>query len=357
MVALSNSKVQSTFWKNKKVAVTGHTGFKGSWLSLYLHKMGADVFGYSLAAKNQPNMYESCSLDKKIKSHIADIRNFCELEKTLTDFKPEIVFHLAAQSLVLPSYEDPVETYSTNVMGTAHVLEVARKSSSIKVLINVTSDKCYEDTGENAYKETDRLGGHDPYSNSKACAELISSSYRKSFFNKSGPVALSTVRAGNIIGGGDWSDYRLIPDCIKSLHDKKPIVIRQPKAVRPWQHVLEPVTGYLMLAEQMWTEPKKFSEAWNFGPNEESCKSVEQLVPLLIKQWGSGSMTVEPSAQHETQVLKLDSTKAKTRLQWKPRLGLEQTIENLTNWYQQFYKNEDMYQTTLKQIEDYERLF
>lgn len=344
--------ILSDFWKNKKVLVTGHTGFKGSWLSIYLKKLGAEVLGYSLLPPSTPNMFSVCQLNEKVKSHIGDIRNLAELNDTLKTFQPEIVFHLAAQSLVLKSYKEPLETYSTNVMGTVHLLEVARKLTSVKVIINVTSDKCYEDKGQIAYKESDALGGHDPYSSSKACAELVSTAYRQSF-----SIPLSTVRAGNIIGGGDWAESRLIPDCIRSLAENKPIVIRNPKAVRPWQHVLEPICGYLQLAEKMWAAPKDLAGSWNFGPEADSFKPVEAIVDEMIQLWGKGSFTLEPSSQHETQILKLDSAKAKTALEWKPRWTLQQSLANLVDWYQRFYKNEDMYQVTLKQIEDYEKLF
>ncbi len=344
------------FWRNKKVLITGHTGFKGSWLALYLHHMGAKVLGYSLPAPSKPSLFEVCALDKKITSHIGDIRNFEELFETVKAFEPEFVFHLAAQALVRPSYENPLETYSTNVMGTAHVLETCRKVSSIKTIINVTSDKCYEnnETGQ-LYKETDRLGGHDPYSNSKACAELVASAYRSSFFNNQPGKALASVRAGNIIGGGDWAHARLIPDCIQAVWQNNPIVIRNPQAIRPWQHVLEPVFGYTLLAEKLSQDPKKYSGAWNFGPEEASCRNVEEVVGKIINNWGSGSFSVTPSELHEAQTLKLDSTKAKTSLGWHPRWNLDKTVSVLVEWYQKFYKNEDMDKITLRQIEDYEK--
>lgn len=344
------------FWRQKKVLLTGHTGFKGSWLAIYLHSMGAKVLGYSLPAPSKPSLFEVCALDKKIQSHIGDIRNYNELYETVKKFEPEFVFHLAAQALVRPSYENPLETYSTNVMGTANVLETCRKVDSIQTIINVTSDKCYEnnETGQ-LYKETDRLGGYDPYSNSKACAELVASAYRSSFFNNLPNKALASVRAGNIIGGGDWAHARLIPDCIQSLQDKKTIVIRNPKAIRPWQHVLEPVFGYTLLAERLSQDPKKYSGAWNFGPEEASCRNVEEVVGKIIKSWGSGSFSVTPSELHEAQTLKLDSTKAKTSLGWQPRWNLDKTVFVLADWYQRYYKNEDMDKITLKQIEDYEK--
>lgn len=344
------------FWKDKKVLVTGHTGFKGSWLSVYLSNMGAKVLGYALPPPSNPSLFEVCKLDKKIKSHFGDIRNYAELFEVSKTFQPDIVLHLAAQALVRPSYEDPIETYSTNVMGTVHVLEVARKLPSVKVVVNITSDKCYENIEKPiAYKESDRLGGHDPYSNSKACSELVSSAYRDSFFCKDPNKVLATVRAGNIIGGGDWAHARLIPDCIRSLQEKKDIVIRNPKAVRPWQHVLEPVFGYALLTEKLWSEPEKFSGAWNFGPEDASCVSVETVVDKMIKNWGSGSYSVTPSDLHEAQMLKLDSTKAKTSLGWRPRWDLNKTVESLIDWYQRFYNNEDMYKITTRQIEDYEK--
>lgn len=349
MVSLSPS-----FWQNRKVLVTGHTGFKGSWLSLYLHKMQANVLGLALEPSTNPNMFSACGLDKKIKSQIIDIRNLAALEKAVNDFQPEVVFHLAAQALVGESYTRPVDTYATNVMGTIHLLESCRKTSSVKVIVNVTSDKCYENKeSQSAYQETDALGGYDPYSNSKACAELVSAAYRQSFFQSK--LGLATARAGNIIGGGDWAPTRLVPDFVRSVKDKKPLILRNPKAIRPWQHVLEPVYGYMMLAERLWMKPKEFNGPWNFGPEESSCVAVENVVNKLIQYWGQGSFSHEISDIHETQTLKLDSVKAKNVLAWKPRWSLNKALEMSANWYHSFYNNEDMHSITLKQIETYEK--
>jgi len=318
--------------------------------------MGAQVLGYSLPAPSDPSLFAVCGVDKKIKSHLGDIRNYNELLEVTQKFEPEVVFHLAAQSLVRPSYENPIETYSTNVMGTVNLLETCRRLPSVKVMINVTSDKCYENNETaQSYKESDRLGGYDPYSNSKACAELVSSAFRSSFFNATPDKVLATVRAGNIIGGGDWAYARLIPDCVRSLQEKGQIIIRNPKAIRPWQHVLEPVIGYTLLAEKMWNKPEQFSGAWNFGPEEDSCRPVEEVVQKIIKNWGHGSFEVVPSGLHEAQTLKLDSTKAKSSLGWRPRWNLNKSIETLVEWYQKFYSNEDMHKTTIRQIEDYEK--
>lgn len=348
--------INSQFWKNKKVLVTGHTGFKGTWLSLYLHKLGAQVLGYSLTPPSQPNMFSVCGVEKRITSHLGDIRNFLTLKEVFEQFQPEIVFHLAAQSLVRKSYEDPVETYSTNVMGTVNVLEVSRKLPSVKVVINVTSDKCYENKEtQRPYTEDDEMGGYDPYSSSKGCAELVSRAYLRSFFESESNRAIASVRAGNIIGGGDWADNRLVPDCVRALNQKRTITLRNPDAVRPWQHVLEPIYGYLLLAQKMWNEPKIYSGPWNFGPNEDSCVTVKSVVSQVIEHWDSGTYEIVPTPLHEAQLLKLDSTKAKNGLGWQPKWDLSKTVQELVKWYQLYYKNEDMYQVTMRQIEDYER--
>ena len=346
--------VSPTFWQNKKVLVTGHTGFKGSWLVLYLHRLGAKVMGVALEPTTLPNMFSACQIEQKIQSQFLDIRNLEGLQKTFAAFQPEIVFHLAAQALVGASYENPIETYSTNVLGTAHVLECCRLTTSVRVIVNVTSDKCYENK-ENSlpHKEGDILGGHDPYSSSKACAELVSAAYQKSFFQQK--TGLASVRAGNIFGGGDWTRTRLIPDFVRSVHENSPLVLRHPEAIRPWQHVLEPVYGYLMLAEKLWASPKEFSSAFNFGPEEASCVSVARVINKLIQIWGKGSFTKQNTQYHETQVLRLDSQKAKSMLGWKPHWSLDQALEMSALWYQSFYRNEDVYNTSIKQIETYEK--
>lgn len=344
--------ISASFWQNKKILITGHSGFKGSWLSVYLDHLGAKVFGISLKPKTDPNMFLACDLEKKIKTEYLDIRDLSRLQTKFSNFQPEIVFHLAAQALVGQSYQDPIETYSTNILGTTHVLEACRKTPSVKVIVNVTTDKCYENKETNiAFQETDVLGGYDPYSSSKACSELISAAYRQSYFTDK--IALATARAGNIIGGGDWTETRLIPDFIQAVQNNTTLSLRHPQAIRPWQHVLEPISGYLLLAENLWLNSKKFSMAWNFGPEESSCVSVEQVVRSLIKYWGRGSFSNLPADFHETKVLKLDSTKAKTMLGWKPRWSLNKALEMSLDWYQSFYRNEDVYSTTLKQIENY----
>lgn len=348
----------TSFWSGKKVLVTGHTGFKGTWLSLWLYKQGAKVLGYSLPPPSSPSLFESCELENKITSRLGDVRDLLALQETVNTFQPEVIFHLAAQSLVRKSYHDPIETYSTNVMGTVHLLEAVRKSLSTRVVLNITSDKCYENKEWDwGYREVDMLGGHDPYSNSKACAELVTDAYVKSFFKvaESKPVAVSTVRAGNIIGGGDWAEDRLVPDCIRAIDKNQTIVLRNPNSVRPWQHVLEPLAGYLGLAEKMWHEPQKFSGAWNFGPNEDSFVSVRELVMKVTEAWGSGRFEVVPSPLHEAKLLKLDCTKVKTQLSWKPRWDLNKTVLSLVDWYKKYYKNENMFNLTMRQIEDYEK--
>ena len=349
MVNLSQS-----FWQNKRVFITGHTGFKGAWLAIYLHHLGAKISAAALAPTSTPNMFTACQLAEKVHSQFIDIRNLTAIQEALTAFQPEIVFHLAAQALVGQSYADPIETYATNVLGTAHVLEACRQTSSVKVIVNATSDKCYDNKEtQTAYKEDSPLGGYDPYSSSKACAELVSAAYRKSFFQQK--IALATVRAGNIIGGGDWSMTRLVPDFIRSVQQNTPLSLRHPQAVRPWQHVLEPVFGYILLAEKLSANSQEFAQAWNFGPEETSCVPVEQVINKLIQFWGKGSFLHKPADFHEAQLLKLDSSKAKNMLGWKPRWNLNKALEVSTDWYQSFYKNEDIYQTTLKQIEMYEK--
>lgn len=349
------------FWRGKRVLVTGHTGFKGGWLSLWLQALGAEVGGYALAPPTDPSLFETASVIRGMaSSRLADIRDLETLKAAFRDFRPEIVFHLAAQPLVRYSYAQPVETYSTNVLGTVHVLEAVRCTPGVRSVVNITTDKCYENREWVwGYRETDPMGGHDPYSSSKGCAELVAAAYRSSFFNpkdhdKHG-VALASVRAGNVIGGGDWAADRLIPDMIRAFSRGEAVVIRSPHAIRPWQHVLEPLQGYLMLAEQLWHRGQAFAEGWNFGPNDEDAKPVQWIVQQLAKRWGDGaawSLDDRPQP-HEATYLKLDCSKAKARLGWHPRWDLETALARIVDWYRALERGEDMRTVTLQQITDY----
>lgn len=349
--------MSASFWKGKKVLLTGHTGFKGSWLSLVLQYLEADVLGYSLAPETEPNLFTLSHVEKYMKSVVGDIRDYPLFSKTIREFEPEIIIHLAAQSLVRPSYEFPVDTYATNVMGTVHMLEAARACASVKAIVVVTSDKCYENREWVwPYRENDPMGGHDPYSNSKGCAELVVSAYRNSFF-KNTKTGVASVRAGNVIGGGDWSKDRLIPDVIRSFENKNAISLRFPKALRPWQHVLDCLNGYLLLAEKLYNHPEKYSEAWNFGPNPEDITSVGTLVDKTISLWAEQGgekipLEITDSALHEAHYLMLDSTKARMLLGWKPVWNIDQTLSETVKWYKAFLnKKMDMRSFTLEQIQ------
>jgi CDP-glucose 4,6-dehydratase len=357
------NKINPIFWKNKKVFLTGCTGFKGSWLSLILLNLGAQVKGYSLPPNSQPSLFGVCKLTEQGFWINDDIRNKVALEQALLDFEPEIVIHLAAQALVFQSYRDPIETYETNVMGTANLLEACRKIDSLKAVLNVTSDKCYENKEWPwGYRENDPLGGYDPYSSSKACAELVTKAFAQSFFNpqnytKHG-VAVATARAGNVIGGGDWSENRLIADAARAFLAKKELKIRRPHSTRPWQHVLEPLRGYLMLCEQMYTQGLKFTNsAFNFGPYETSVCSVKEAISFFSQAWGEQStFTIHDPGNlpHEAGLLKLDISKAQKELAWKPKLEIQQTMQITADWYKQFYSNSSQIKDfTLKQISDY----
>jgi CDP-glucose 4,6-dehydratase len=355
-------KLKDTY-KNKKVLITGHTGFKGSWLSLWLTELGANVIGYSLEPPTQPNLFETLSLNKKLIHIIGDVRNEKELSSVFKKFKPEFVFHLAAQPLVRLSYAEPKLTYETNIMGTINILEVVKNTNSVKVCIVITTDKCYENKEwVYGYREIDPMGGYDPYSSSKACAELVVFAYRNSFFNpkdygKIHNIALSSVRAGNVIGGGDWGEDRLIPDCVKTLSQNKIINIRNPQATRPWQYVLEPLSGYLLLGSKMYKDGKRYSSAWNFGPNDNNIITVEELVKLTIENWSNGDYKVNiPGQLHEAGLLKLDTSKARTFLGWKPVYNIYETIERTINWYKYFYntvEKEKLFEITVNEIRDY----
>jgi CDP-glucose 4,6-dehydratase len=331
----------NAFWKDKTVLVTGHTGFKGSWLSLWLYQLGARVIGYALGAPSEPSLFKQAELDRYVHSIHGDIRDVSAFQEVIKRYRPECIFHLAAQSLVRRSYDHPLDNYSTNVMGTLTVLESVRVIGGVSVCQIITSDKCYENREAGLpYVEGDRLGGHDPYSNSKACAELLVQGYRDSFFSFSGATSVATVRAGNVIGGGDWAVDRIVPDCVRALQSKQPIVLRHPHAIRPWQYVLEPLSAYLMLAEQQWNHPSSFAGAWNIGPDQESDVSVLQLVQAVVSQWGEGSshsIIYNPVLDYKTEaaVLRLNAEKAKHQLGWMPRYTLQQAIEHTVSWYKQ----------------------
>lgn len=345
------------FWKDKKVFLTGHSGFKGSWMAVWLESMGATVFGYSLAPNTEPNLLQALKLSSKNINDFADIRNFENVKKELLAFSPEIVIHMAAQPLVRDSYDDPMYTYSTNVMGTLNLLEACRKCASVKVILNVTTDKCYKNVNKaEGYIESDPLGGYDPYSSSKACSELVTSSYRDSFFNNENKFVAS-ARAGNVIGGGDWSKDRLIPDLIKAAAAKRTAIIRQPKAIRPWQHVLEPVYGYLLLCQRMWLEGKPFAQEYNFGPDANDAKDVRWIAERISRIWSDAKFDIQENYEkHEAQILKLNCDKAKTQLNWKPKLTTEDAITMTVEWYKNFYEQKiPVKEFTLQQINYYEQ--
>jgi CDP-glucose 4,6-dehydratase len=351
--------VNSGFWKNKKVLVTGHTGFKGSWLCLWLQGLGANVVGYSLAPPSDPNLFEEANVAQGMTSLFGDIRDLGEMQKAIDNYKPEIVIHMAAQPLVRYSYNNPVETYSTNVMGTVNVLEAIRKCSNVRAVLVITTDKCYENKEWIwGYREDDPLGGHDPYSSSKACVELLISAYRKSYFNgDNNQIALASARAGNVIGGGDWAIDRLIPDMVRAVTECRPVHIRNRNAIRPWQHVLEPLSGYLLLAQKLYEEGTNFDEGWNFGPNDSDAKSVQWIVEKFIQQWGEDACwkvdnDIHP---HEAHYLKLDCSKAKIRLNWQPKWSLEHALVRITAWHKAHQSGQNMRDFSLMQITEYQK--
>ncbi|MFC5528937.1 CDP-glucose 4,6-dehydratase [Cohnella yongneupensis] len=351
--------MQSGFWNGKRVFITGHSGFKGSWLSLWLQMQGAEVGGYALPPLQGPNLYNLARVGDNMLSVFGDITDSHKLNQSLGAFQPDIVFHLAAQPLVRYSYTHSSETFNTNVMGTVHLLEAARQCESVKVVVNVTSDKCYDNPGNqrSGFVESDPMGGHDPYSASKGCAELVTSAYRNSFYSSSGKQ-LASVRAGNVIGGGDWAEDRIIPDYIRSIANRKPMLIRKPNAVRPWQHVLDPLSGYLLLAQRMWETGDDYSTGWNFGPDAESIVTVKELIDRTMRIWPN-QVIYSPEGQdeaYEAALLTLNSAKAKHVLGWKPKLNVDEAIAWTIQWYKAFSEQADMSDYTAQQIHRFDAL-
>ena len=354
--ALEGLAVNPNFWKGKRVLVTGHTGFKGSWLSLWLQSLGAELRGFALAPATNPNLFELANVGQGMVSDIADIRDYDALYSCIVSFKPEIVLHLAAQPLVRYSYKNPIETYATNVLGTVHLLEAVRVVGSTKVVVNVTTDKCYENKEWVwPYRENEPMGGYDPYSSSKGCSELVTSAYRRSYFSETG-VGLASARAGNVIGGGDWAEDRLVPDFFKAVEAGKAIAIRNPLATRPWQHVLEPLSGYLLLAEHLWKDPVRFSEGWNFGPQPNDIKPVGWVIEHLANLWGENATWTHDGGEHphEAMSLALDITKARHGLKWSPRIELGDALEMIVCWEKARHSGANMRTISLQQIDEFQ---
>ncbi|WP_281718356.1 CDP-glucose 4,6-dehydratase [Pandoraea apista] len=349
-------KIRADFWRGKRVFLTGHTGFKGSWLSLWLQSMGASVHGYALSPPTTPSLFVEAGVIDGMTQSIADVRDFDAVMKAMMAFQPEIVIHMAAQPLVRVSYSEPVETYATNIMGTVHVLEAARRTLSVRAIVNVTTDKCYENKEWLwGYREDEPMGGRDPYSNSKGCSELVTAAYRQSFFHNEGSAALASARAGNVIGGGDWALDRLMPDILRAFEQRKPVVIRNPHATRPWQHVLEPLSGYLTLAERLYEEGQSSAEAWNFGPLEEDARPVQWIVEHMANAWGDGASWCLDDGEHphEANYLKLDIAKARARLNWHPRWNLATALAYIINWHHAWLRKENMRAVCIAQIDQY----
>ncbi len=351
MEDLEVGMIDQIFWKGKRVFLTGHTGFKGSWMSLWLSSLGVTVKGYSLSPPTMPSLFEEAKVAGLIDSKIGDIRDLVKLQESMLDFNPDIIIHMAAQPLVRYSYGNPVETYEVNVMGTVNVLESARSCSNLKAIVNITTDKCYEnEEWDKSYKEDDPMGGYDPYSSSKGCAELVTSAYRRSFLKTQG-IGLASVRAGNVIGGGDWADDRLIPDILRSFEKNRSVVIRNPKSTRPWQHVLEPLSGYMILAQKLYNDPHNYAQGWNFGPNDKDVRPVSWILNKMIERWGDAKWELDKGVHpHEAGYLKLDISKAKEKLNWSPTWRLEQTLDSIIDWHKHYLNGANMKSISLDQI-------
>jgi CDP-glucose 4,6-dehydratase len=355
--------MNSTFWQGKRVVLTGHTGFKGSWMSLWLQSLGAELTGFALPPRTRSSLFQEAKIADGMRSIIGDIRDLTAVQQAMQAARPEIVIHMAAQPLVRYSYENPVETYATNVMGTVHLLEAVRNAPGVKSVVNITTDKCYENREWAwGYRENEPMGGYDPYSNSKGCAELVSSAYRSSFFNANAyaqhGVALATVRAGNVIGGGDWAQDRLIPDILAAFEQGEVVKIRNPHAIRPWQHVLEPLRGYLTLAERLFENGPSYAEGWNFGPNDEDARPVGWIVEEMARMWGKEAKWQIDGGDHphEATYLKLDISKARSRLDWHPALRLHDALKLIIDWSKQRQAGADIRKLTLQQVHAYQIL-
>ena len=352
-----------SFWNKKKVLITGHTGFKGSWLSLWLQSAGANVVGYALPPPTDPSLFKLADVASGMVSLTGDVRDLDQLSSAIQSHRPEVIFHMAAQALVRPSYQNPVETYATNVMGTVNLLDAVRRIPGTRVVVNVTSDKCYENREWVwGYRENEPMGGYDPYSNSKGCSELVTAAFRNSFFpsgdfSRHG-VALASARAGNVIGGGDWAEDRLIPDIMRAFMNGETVIIRNPRAIRPWQHVLEPLSGYLLLAEKLWENGPELAEGWNFGPNDDDARPVSWIADRLTTMWGekAGWKTSDGEQPHEANSLRLDSSKARARLGWRPRWNLLSALEKTAVWYRAYQDQKNIRNVVLEQIQEYGRV-
>ncbi len=355
MTSQQRACVEPSFWRNKRVLLTGHTGFKGSWLALWLQSMGVDLQGYSLSPPTNPNLFERAQVTTNMRSEIGDIRDYEVLHKAVMNFRPEIVIHMAAQPLVRHSYKNPIETYATNVMGVVHLLEAVRKAGTVKAVVNVTTDKCYENNEWVwGYRENEPMGGSDPYSSSKGCSELVTSAYRQSFFLAEG-IGLASARAGNVIGGGDWAEDRLVPDILRAFENNQPVIIRNPKSIRPWQHVLEPLSGYLILAQKLWSDPLTYAGGWNFGPRDDDVQSVEWIVENLATLLGNEAKWEIDAGfnPHEASYLKLDISKALSLLAWKPKWSLGVALEKIVQWDSHVRGSHNAGEVCLEQIKSY----